>query len=113
MKAIEDKMNSLWKIGTYYIVELPKGKRALKSKWAQKLKKDGGNLVKYKACLMVKVFGQKKCIDIDKIFSFYVKMYFIRVVLGTLTASLNLELEQLDVKTTFLRGDLQEETYMD
>ena len=39
-------------------------------------------------------------------------MSSIRVVLG-LVASWNLELEQLDVKTTFLHGDLKEELYMD
>jgi len=38
-------------------------------------------------------------------------MSSIRVVLG-LTASLDLELEQLDVKTVFLHGDLKEEIYM-
>jgi len=38
-------------------------------------------------------------------------MSSIRVVLG-LTATLDLEFEQLDVKTTFLHGDLQEEIYM-
>ena len=39
-------------------------------------------------------------------------MSSIRVVLG-LVASLDLKLEQLDVKTTFLHGDLKEEIYMD
>ena len=39
-------------------------------------------------------------------------MSFIRVVLG-LVASLDLKLEQLDVKTAFLHGDLKEEIYMD
>ncbi|CAL9003905.1 unnamed protein product [Prunus brigantina] len=38
-------------------------------------------------------------------------MSSIRVVLG-LAASLSLEMEQLDVKTTFLHGDLEEEIYM-
>ena len=39
-------------------------------------------------------------------------MSSIRVVLR-LVASLDLELEQLDVKTTFLHGDLKEEIYID
>jgi len=40
-----------------------------------------------------------------------VKMFLIRVVLS-LTTNLNLEVEQLDVKTNFLHGDLDEEIYM-
>ena len=55
--------------------------------------------------------GRKKGIDFDEIFSPVVKMSSIRVVL-ILTASLDLELEQLDVKTAFLHGDLNEEIYM-
>ena len=40
-----------------------------------------------------------------------VKMSSISLVLGIAT-SLNLEIEQLDVKTAFLHGDLGEEIYM-
>ena len=40
-----------------------------------------------------------------------VKISSIRVALG-LAARLNLEVEQLDVKTAFLHGDLEEEIYM-
>jgi len=40
-----------------------------------------------------------------------VKISSIRVVLG-LVASLNLEIDQLDVKTAFLHGDLEEDIYM-
>ena len=51
-------------------------------------------------------------IDFDEIFSPVVKMTSIRVIPG-LVARLNLELEQMDVKTTFLHGDLNEEIYME
>ena len=67
---------------------------------------------RYKARLVVKGFSQKKCIDFDKIFSPIVKMPSIRVVLG-LTTSLDLEIEQMDVKTVFLHGDLDKEIYME
>ena len=45
-------------------------------------------------------------------FSPVVKLVSIRIVLA-LVALLDLELEQLDVKTTFLHGDLDEEIYME
>uniref|UniRef100_A0A2N9HK67 Reverse transcriptase Ty1/copia-type domain-containing protein n=1 Tax=Fagus sylvatica TaxID=28930 RepID=A0A2N9HK67_FAGSY len=98
-------------VGGDDLVELPKGKKALRNKWVFKLKKDGEKLVKYKARLVVKGFNQKQGIDFDEIFSPVVKMSFIQVILG-LTASLDLELEQMDVKTAFLHGDLEEEIYM-
>jgi len=60
----------------------------------------------------VKGFGQRKGVDFDEIFSPLVKMTLIRVILG-LAASLNLEVEQMDVKTTFLHGDLEEGIYME
>ena len=60
----------------------------------------------------MKGFGQKKDIAFEEIFSPMVKMASIRVVLG-LATSLDLEIEQLDVKTTFLHGDLEEEIYME
>ena len=68
--------------------------------------------MKHKARLVVKGFQQKKGIDFDEIFSPVVKMMSIRVILE-LVASLNLELEQMDVKTAFLHGDLEEEIYME
>ena len=50
-------------------------------------------------------------VDFEEIFSHVVKMFSIRVVLS-LATSLDLEIEQLDVKTAFLHGDLEEEIYM-
>ena len=49
--------------------------------------------------------------EFDEIFSPVVKMTSIRTVLS-IAASMNLEVEQLDVKTAFLHGDLEEEIYM-
>ena len=50
-------------------------------------------------------------IDYFEIFSPIVKLTTIRVVLGMVAAE-NLHLEQLDVKTIFLHGDLEEDIYM-
>ncbi|KAM1098489.1 hypothetical protein ACFX19_015991 [Malus domestica] len=103
-------MDSLSKNNTYELVELPKGRKALKNKWVYKMKKDD-NMTRYKAHLVVKGFGQKKGVDFDEIFSPVVNMTSIRVILG-MAASMDFELEQLDVKTAFLHGNLEEEIYM-
>ena len=109
---IHPTMNFLWKYDTYEFTKLPKGRKALKNKWVFKVKNDNKKLLKYKACLVVKGFDQKLAIDFDEIFSLVVKMCSIRVILG-LATSMDLELEQLDVKTTFLHGDLDEEIFIE
>ena len=72
----------------------------------------GGKKESYKARLVVKGFSQKEGIDFNENFSPVVKMSSIRVILG-LAATLDLECEQLDVKTAFLHGELEEEIYME
>mgnify|MGYP000055281352 CR=1 FL=1 len=67
---------------------------------------------KYKARLVAKGFRQEYSVDFDKIFSPVVKMTTLRFMLGIMATD-NLELIQLDVKTAFLHGDLQEEIYME
>ena len=65
----------------------------------------------YKARLVVKGFQKKEGVDYTDIFSPVVKLTTIRLVLGIVAVE-NLYLKQLDVKTTFLHGDLEEEIYM-
>jgi hypothetical protein len=59
----------------------------------------------------VKGFCQRKCVDFNEISSPVVNMSSIRTVLS-LVAILDLEVEQMNVKITFLYGDLEEEIYM-
>ena len=75
------------------------------------MKEEDGGEKRYKARLVVKGFAQKKGIDFDEIFSPVVKMTSIRTILSLVVVE-DLHLEQLDVKTTFLHGDLEEEIYM-
>ena len=83
---MQDEINSLHKNNTYELVDLSKGRKVLRNKWVFKLKKDGDKLLKYKARLVVKGFGQKHGIDFDAIFSLVVKMSSIRVALGLVLA---------------------------
>ncbi|GKC93897.1 retrovirus-related pol polyprotein from transposon TNT 1-94 [Tanacetum coccineum] len=65
----------------------------------------------YKARLVVKGFQQIHRVDYNEIFSLVVKMTTIRLVLS-IVASEDLHLEKLDVNTTFLHGDHDEDIYM-
>ena len=113
LKAMKEEMKSLHENHTYDLVKPSKKKKILKNKWVFRRKNDGnGSQSRFKARLVVKGFGQRKEVDFDEIFSLVVKMSSIRTVLG-IAANMNLEVEQLDVKTAFLHGDLEEEIYMD
>ena len=108
---MEEEMDSLVKNQTWDLVKLPAGKRALQNKWVYRLKEEDGYKKQYKARLVVKGFAQKKGIDFDEIVSPVVKMTSIRTILSLVVVE-DLHLEQLDVKTAFLHGDLEEEIYM-
>ena len=71
---MEGEMNSLKKKYTCDLVGLPKGRKALENKCVFKLKKDGSQIIKYKARVMVKECARKKGADLSEIFSLAVKM---------------------------------------
>ncbi|KAK9209952.1 hypothetical protein WN944_002321 [Citrus x changshan-huyou] len=76
------------------------------------INRDGNDQVeRYCARLMVKGYAQKECIDFNDIFSPVVRLTTVRIVLA-MCATFDLHLEQLDVKTAFLHGELEEEIYM-
>ena len=81
------------------------------NKWIYRIKNEHDDSKRYKAKLVVNGFQQKEGIDYTEIFSPVVKMSTIRLVLGMVAAE-NLHLEQLDVKTVFLYGDLEKDLYM-
>ena len=110
-QAMSDEMSSLDQNDTWVLVDLPKGKRALLCKWIFRKKDESDGQVRYKARLVVKGFSQKEGIDFHEIFAPVVKLTTIRILLG-IVASEGLFLEQMDVKTALLHGDLDEEIYM-
>eukprot|EP00253_Pinus_taeda_P026081 PITA_26081 len=111
--AMKEEMMALSKNGTWDLVELPKGRKTVGCKWVFKLKRGVNDTEdRYKARLVAKGFSQKAGVDFHEILSPVVKIVSIRIVLA-LVALFDLELQQLDVKTAFLHGDLYEEIYME
>ena len=108
---MKDERDSLLRNQTWELTELPVGKKALHNKWVYRIKNEHDGSKLYNARLIVKGFQQKECIDYIEIFSSVVKMSTIRLVLGIVAVE-NLHLEQLDVKTTFLHSNLEEDLYM-
>ena len=113
MISMQEEMKSLYKNGTWNMVRLPKGKKAIRCKWVFK-KKEGTPSVenaRYKERLVAKRYSQIPGVDFTYVFSLVVKHSSIQALHGIL-AFHDYELEQLDVKTTFLHGDLEEDIYM-
>jgi hypothetical protein len=111
-EAMKDEMKELERNATWDLVELPRDRKTLGFKWFYKLKKGVDDKVeRYKARLVAKDILIKKVLNFMRFFH-VVKTVSIRIVLA-LVALLGLELEQLDVKTAFLHGHLNEEIYME
>jgi hypothetical protein len=111
-KAMVEEMDALDKNEAWDIVELPTGRKSVGSKWLFKKKFNAqGKVEKYKARLVAKGYSQVEGIDFGEIFSPVAKLTSIRFILS-IPATFDLEVEQMDVKTTFLHGDLEEEIYM-
>ena len=109
---MKSEMDSIYANDTWELVPLPANKKALPCKWVFRYKYvSGTDKPKYKARLVAKGFKQEQGVDYDEIFSPVVKMTTLRYLLGVVAAN-DLELEQMDVKTAFLHGDLHEDIYM-
>jgi len=114
ISPMHEEMQPLEKNNTWDIVPLPKQKKTISYKWIFK-RKDGlspSEPSKYKARLVAKGYSQILGVDYTDVFSLVVKHNSFRTFLS-IVASHDLELEQLDVKTAFLHGELVEDIYMD
>lgn len=111
--AMTEEMESLHKNQTWQLTKLPEGRRIIGCKWIFKKKTGlpGTQQIRFKARLVVKGFSQKEGVDYNEIFSPVVRHTSIRVLLA-LVANQDMELEQLDVKITFLHGELEEDILM-
>ncbi|KAG8490261.1 hypothetical protein CXB51_016079 [Gossypium anomalum] len=101
MFAMQEEMESLYKNKTWDLVKLPKGKKTIRCKWVFKKKEGtlGVEEPRYKARLVAKGCSQVLGVDFTDVFSPVVKHSSIRALLG-IVAIHDLELEQLDVKTS-------------
>ncbi|KAG9444534.1 hypothetical protein H6P81_015874 [Aristolochia fimbriata] len=111
--AMKEEMDSMQKNKVWTLVEPPKNCKPIGCKWIFKRKRNSeGQVEKYKARLVAKGYTQRKGFDYDDTFSPVAKITSIRIILS-IVAYFDYDLFQMDVKTAFLNGDLEEELYME
>ena len=91
----------------------PKGKSVVSSNWIYKIKHVAdGSVEKFKARLVARGFSQKEGVDYEETFAHVACYTSIRVAIS-LAAKMGWKIHQMDVKTTFLNGVIEEEVYIE
>ncbi|KAK1609635.1 hypothetical protein QYE76_033308 [Lolium multiflorum] len=111
-ETMKSEMGSMYDNKVWTLVDLPDSRKAVENKWIFKRKTDAdGNITVYKARLIAKGFRQIQGVDYDETFSPVAKLKSVRILLA-IAAFFDYEIWQMDVKTAFLNGDIEEELYM-
>ena len=110
--AMNEEIKSMKDNDVWDLVPLPEGVKPIGYKWIFKTKRDSkGDVERYKAHLIAKGYTQKEGIDYKETFSLVSSKDSFRTIMA-LVAHFDLELHQIDVKTAFLNGDIDETIYM-
>jgi hypothetical protein len=111
VEAMEDEMKSMSSNNVWDFEKIPKGAKIVGCIWVYKTKYDSnGNVEKCKARLVAKGFTQREGVDYNETFSPISCKDSFRIIIA-LVAHFDLELHQMDVKTAFLNGYLEESVY--
>ncbi|CAI7842305.1 unnamed protein product [Closterium sp. NIES-54] len=108
----EDEFQSHMENETWTLTNLPPRRKALDCTWVLRVKTDAeGRLERRKTRLVIKGFQQREGIDFQEVFAPVAKAPTLRLLLAA-AAVCGLKVEQMDVKTAFLYGEVDEEIYM-
>lgn len=110
-EAIREELHSLEENKTWKLTDR-NNEKTVTSKWVFSIKRNPNNTNRYKARLCARGFTQVKDIDYKETFSPTTRYDSIRVILS-LAARENYEIQQFDVQTAFLYGELVEDVYME
>jgi hypothetical protein len=100
--------NYVWEV-----VPRPKGQSVVTSKWLFKIRNAAdGSIEKYKARFVARGFSQKEGIDYDETSTSIARYTSIKTIIS-LASVLGWKFHQMDVKTTFLNGQVEEEVYIE
>ncbi|GKD77123.1 putative ribonuclease H-like domain-containing protein, partial [Tanacetum coccineum] len=106
-ELLQFKIQKVW-----ILVDLPYGKKAIRTKWVYKNKKDKrGVVVRNKARLVTQGYRQEEGIDYDEVFAHVARIEAIRIFLA-FASYMGFIVYQMDVKSAFLYGTIDEEVYV-
>lgn len=110
--AATQEIEALVRNGTFELVELPPGRRAIGCRWVFKVKRNAdGSIERYKARVVAQGFSQRPGFEYHDTFAATPRWASLRAVLA-LAAIENLVLYSVDISNAFLNGELKEEVYM-
>ena len=110
---MNQEIESMYSNSVWELVDLPDNVKAIGCKWICKKKRGAnGKVETFKARLVVKGYTQREGVDYEETFSLVAMLKSIRILLSITTIH-DYEVWQMDVKTAFLNGHLDETIYMD
>jgi hypothetical protein len=111
--AMMEEYQSIMKNDVWYIILRLERKSVVTSKWIYKIKHTTKRRIeKHKASFVARGFSQVEEIDYEETFSPNARYTFIQMIIS-LATSMGWKLHQMDVKTTFLNGEIGEEIYIE
>nr|GEV14557.1 putative reverse transcriptase domain-containing protein [Tanacetum cinerariifolium] len=110
--TIQDEIYEFDRLQVWELVPQPDCVMIIALKWIYKVKLDEyGDVLKNKARLVAKGYRQEEGIDFEESFALVARIEAIRIFIAN-AASKNMTIYQIDVKTAFLNGELEEEVYV-
>ncbi|KAJ1578409.1 hypothetical protein NDA11_005594 [Ustilago hordei] len=111
-EAMRKELDGLEAMGTWEIVDLPKGANTVDTRWVLKIKTDA-NLVptKFKAQLVARGFTQREGIDYTEVFAPVAPIQSIRGVIAV-AAVRDWEMDSIDVKQAYLNSTIHHDVYL-
>ncbi|GJR05831.1 putative ribonuclease H-like domain-containing protein [Tanacetum coccineum] len=112
VEAIQEELLQFKLQKVWILVDLPKGKRAIGTKWIFRNKKDErGIVIRNKARLVAQGYTQEEGIDYDEVFALVATIEAIRLFLAY-ASFMGFMVYQMDIKSAFLYGQIEEEVYV-
>ena len=111
--AMQDELNQFERQNVWKLVPRPKDKSVIGTRWVFRNKLDEDDIVtRNKARLVAKGYSQEEGIDYDETYAPVARLEAIRMFLA-FAAHSNFRVYQMDVKSAFLNGELEEEVYVE